>query len=307
MRLLIAPTEDFIKRQRTYITQDVAAGSNVVLTVPNSSGFSVNDYIVVGSEGSEGAELVKITALTDTSLTVDVLAIAHKADEPVLQYRYNKRKFYGAETATGTYTELTGDGSPKTILVTDPQGTQFEYTGATYTYFKATYYNSTTTEETALGDSYAYQADESLRYCSIYSIRKQAGLVINPYITDGMVETYRKRAESEIKSTIMTRYTLPLQKSDGTYEVPAIIENCAVLLAAGYMDYQEFGKDGEGVKWLGEARGILKSIKTGTMRLIGTDDVELAYIANSSQLQGFPDLVDNSEGPTRKFTMNQKF
>jgi hypothetical protein len=78
------------------------------------------------------------------------------------------------------------------------------------------------------------------------------------------------RAENEINSVLFSKYVLPLST------VPAIIENCCTLLAAGYMDYQEFGSEGEGVKWLGEARGILNSIKKGVQVLLDEDGNELA-------------------------------
>ncbi len=308
MKILLAPTEDFIKLQKAQLTLDVAAGSSVVLTVINADGFKVNDFIVVGYEGSELAELCKITAVGATSMTVQTLVLGHKADEPITKYRFNQRKFYGATSSTGSYTELTGSGSPITIQVGDPQGTYCEYIGIEgYTYFKSTYFNSQSSEETAIGDAFAVQADESTRYTSLYSIKKQAGLTRNPFINDGLVETYRKRAENEINSYLMTRYTLPLTNSTGGLEVPAIVENCATLLAAGYMDYQEFGKDGEGIKWLGEARSIINAIKNGTQRLIGLDYQEMAFVSSSNQVQSYPDTTDNTNGPDRKFTMRQRF
>lgn len=302
IKVLVAPTEDFIKRSRTQLSLDVSAGASAVLTVPNSDGFAIDDYICVGVEGSERAELAQISAKSATSLTVTTLALAHKADEPVTMYRYNKRKFYGCTTATGSFVELTADGSPKTIQVTDPQGTLLEYTGGEgYTYFKATYYNSTTTDETATTDATAILADEAVRYCSLFAIKKQAGLLKNPYITDDVVEQYRVRAESEVKSYIMNRYELPLT------EIPGIIENCATLLAAGYADYQEFGSEGEGVKWLNEARSILKQVSKGTMHLLDSDDAELSTKANATRVQGYPESVDNESGPVRFFTTNQRF
>lgn len=303
MRTILATTEDSNKLERSELTADSQAGSNVLLNIENNNGMAQNTYVVIGVEGSEQAELVKINAAVGvgTTIQIDTLLFPHLAGEPVTVYKYNKRKFYGAVSKTGSYTELTGDGSPVTIQVDDPQGARLEYSGSTYNYFKATYYNSTTLAESAIADAEAVTGEESSRYCTLYAIRKQAGLTNNPYLTNGIVETYRKRAENEIKSYIMTRYTLPLA------EVPAIIENVCTLLAAGYMDYQEFGRDGEGVKWLGEARGILNSLKKGTQRLIGADDTELAHIDTANTIQSFPDSVDNNNGPVRMFTSGQRF
>ena len=157
-------------------------------------------------------------------------------------------------------------------------------------------------------ESNAVLGDESARYCSIYAIKKQAGLTKNPYITDGVVETYRKRAENEVDSYLNAKYTLPLQNSQGVPEVPFMIENICVLLAAGYMDYQEFGKDGEGVKWLGEGRAILKALQSpGGQQLLGSDHAEMMTNTLTSGVKSFPDTVDNENGPTRMFTTGQIF
>ena len=309
MRVLIATTENFIKYERTQLSADVAAGASAVISVGNVNGFAVNDYVVVGYEGSEFCEMAKVTAVTNETITVDNLALPHRIDDPLTKYRYNKRKFYGATSASGVYSELTGYGSPVQIQVDDPQGSVLEYTGSEgYTYFKSTYFNSTTSEETDIADAQYQLADESTRYCSLYAIRKQAGLTNNPYATDGLVETYRKRAENEVDSYLNAQYVLPLVNSQNVAEIPFLVENCAVLLAAGYMDYQEFGKEGEGIKWLGEARGILKSLQSpGGTQLLGSDKAQMQTKTRSSGVQGYPNTVDNVNGPTQKFTMDQEF
>lgn len=304
MKTLLAINEDFIKLERGVLAADVAAGSNVTVNVGNNNGLAQNDYIVIGHEGSDQAELEQINAAVSAGTSVQVAAVkfAHKAGEPWVKYRFNKRKFYGSTTATGVFTELVSSGSPADIQVDDPQGARLEYIGNEgYSYFKATYFNSTTDDETDLADAEAVLADESARYCSLYAIRKQAGLTNNPFITDLMIETYRKRSENEVNSAIFNRYTLPLA------EIPAVIENATTLLAAGYLDYQEFGKDGEGVKWLGEGRGILKALSKGTQRLIGADGTELATKSRASTVQSYPDQVDNTNGPKQWFSMDQTF
>lgn len=302
--------DDAIEQSKGALSSDVSAGSNVAISLYNADGFAIGDYVAIGYKGSETAELAQVTAVTTTSVTVGTLKLNHKQDEPIVKYRYNQIKFYGSTTREGSYSHLASYGSPATIRPDNPQGALLEYTGVEgYEWFKATYYNSTTSTETDTADAEPYLAVESERYCSIQSIRKQAGLIDNPFISDDEIEKYRKRAENEVKSYVMTRYVLPLQRDDGTLEVPALIENVTVLLAAGYMDWQQLGKDGEGVKWLGEARGILNSIKKGTQRLLDSNDDELAHTGTSNQLQGYPDDVDNSAGSTqtRRFTMTQRF
>lgn len=302
MKVLTAPTEEFIKRAKTQVTTDATAGSEVAISVINSEEFAVDDYVVVGIEGSEGAEMCQVTEVTAGTIKVATLALNHKRDEPVTKYRYNQRKFYGATSATESFTELVGSGSPVTIKVTDSQGATLEYVGNEgYTYFKATYYNSTTTDETAIGDSTAVQANETARYTSIYAIRKHAGILGNPYYSDERVEAKRAQAENEINSWIYNKYVLPLA------EVPALISYICETLAAGFVDYEEFGSDGNGVKWLGEARGILKSIQNETQKLIGVDGTELASKDTASTVQSYPNDIDSGNGQGQKFSMNQVF
>ena len=305
MKTLIAPTEDFIKLERGFIGVDVTAGSNVTIALESNNGLSENDFIVIGKEGSEKAEMAQINAAVTegTDIQVDTLIFDHKEGEPITLYRYNKRKFYGAESENGTYTELTSDGSPADIQVDDPQGTLLEYTGSTYTYFKSTYYNSETLDETDIDSAEAVLADESKRYTTLYAIRVQAGLTENPYINDGRIERKRKQAENEINSSLFNRYTLPLD------EVPPLIQHICELLAAGYLDFEEYGPEGQGVKWLGEARGILKSIKSGAQRLIGSDGTELSRRSTTGRLQGFPNATgeDDSTLAERSFKIDQTF
>lgn len=306
MKVLYAPTEDFIKRQRTRATADVAAGSGVSIPVDNTDGIHANDYFAYGSEGSDGAELVQVTSVVDATHITATLTLAHKSDEPIVVYRYNKRKFYGALTSGGAYTELTAYGSPAAIKVDDPTGTLIEYTGGEgYLYFKSTYYNSTTTDETNLADANEVLADESGRYCSLYAIRLHAGIAQNPFIDDGRVEAKRQQAENEINGYLFQRYTIPLVNSIGTSEIPALITRCAILLAAGYIDYEEYQSDSEGVKWLGEARGILKSIQSGTQRLIDSLGQEFGQKSATQGLSGYPGNDCDGGGPM--FTTRQRF
>lgn len=305
MRTLIAPTEDIIKVERSRLAADATAGTNVSLNLENNDSIVQYDYIVIGYEGSELCEIQQVNAAVTAGHTVQVatLKFNHGKNEPITKYRFNQRKFYGSLTEGGSYVELTADGSPKNIQVDDPMGTILEYTGIEgYTHFKSTYYNSQTSTETAIGDSDAVAGDQTGRYTSLYAIRKHAGLQGNPFYSDARIETKRKQAESEINSVIFSQYTLPLA------EVPALLGQICELLAAGYIDYEEFGADGQGGKWLGTARALLKAISEGRQRLIGVDGTELPVsLASTSAISSYPDTVDNDEGPGRMFTTRQEF
>lgn len=297
---LRASTEDFVKLERSQLAANATAGSSVALTLENNNGISNTDFIVIGHEGSELAEIVQVNAVVTAGQTVQVatLKFNHFKGEPVTRYSYNKRKFYGCATETGTYVELTSEGSPVDIQVDDPQGTLLEYLGSTYLYFKATYYNSTSTTETDIDDAVAVAGDQSGRYASLFEIRKHAGLAGNPLYSDVQLERKRKNAENEINSVLIGRYSLPLAS------VPGLINQICTLLAAGYIDYEEFGSDGEGVKWLGEARALLKNIVKGTRLLLEEDGTELTRVEGTGVLDGYPDDVDTD---ARVFSMSDKY
>ena len=296
---LRATTEDFIKEERSLLAANATAGSSVSLTLENNNGMANTDFLVIGHEGSELAEIVQINTAVTAGQTVQVatLKFNHFKGEPVTRYSYNKRKFYGATTEAGSYVELTAEGSPVDIQVDDPQGTLLEYLGSTYTYFKATYYNSATTTETDIADAVAVAGDQSGRYASLYEIRKHAGLAGNPFYSDIQIERKRKNAENEIQSALAGRYVLPLTT------IPGLVNQICTLLAAGYIDYEEFGKEGEGVKWLGEARSLLKGIVKGERLLLDDTGTELSRIEGAASIDGYPD--DTASAPI--FSMSDKF
>jgi hypothetical protein len=283
-----------VKGEATLLAADAAAGSNVTLTLESNDGLSADLFIAIGNEGNELCELAQINqAITgNTSVRVATLKFNHNAGEPIRVYRFDKRKFYGATSATGSFSELTSDGSPKPIEVDDPMGTTLEYSGTTYTHFKATYYNSETDTETDEDDAIAQAGDETLRYATLYDIRKHAGLQGNYNYSERNISLKRDQAENEIDSAIAEHYVLPLSY------VPSLIQHICILLAAAYIDYEEFKREsesdpdadysGDGKGWFGEARGLLKSIKNGTHLLLDADKQELTRVDNSGRMSGHP-------------------
>ena len=97
MKQLYAPTEDFIKLDRSFLDADANAGSAVTVVLGNNDSFALNDYVVIGYEGSELCEMVQISSAVTAgkNIVVATLKFNHKKGEPVTKYRYNKRKFYG--------------------------------------------------------------------------------------------------------------------------------------------------------------------------------------------------------------------
>ena len=103
-------------------------------------------------------------------------------------------------------------------------------------------------------------------------------------------------------------YILPLQNSASQLEIPALITRCCILLAAGFADYKEFGADGQGVKWLGEARGILNKLQQGgSLKLLGSNKQPMQQNTKSSGLQSYPNHVDRDRHNGPFFTREQRF
>lgn len=303
MRQLSAPTEEFIKLAQSVLTADVAAGNNMTLVLENNTGFNENDFVVIGEIGNETAELQQVnqTVSAGSDIQVQTLVRSHKKGEVVTVLRFDKRKFYGCETVDGTFVELTGDGSPKAISVDNPTGTVLEYSGDTYSYFKATYYNSADLSETAIEDSIAVAGDTSSRYTTLYRIRQKAGVVGNPFLSDSLIEEYRQEAESEVNGYLSRRYAIPLTT------IPKVIRNITTKLAAGYLHESEFAPEATGEKWTKEAREHLLQIQKGQVELLDDTGAVLAERSTNSPV-GYPDsTLDSNTSEKPKFTIGQKF
>lgn len=298
MKTLYAPTEEFVKGERTRLSSAGVPGSNVTLLVENTSGFAVDRFAVIGFEGSETCELQRITAITDgTHIEVEALTFNHPVNEPVREYRFDKRKFYGSVDSDGPWVELTDAGSPKGIEVDDPQGTVLEYVGTDYGYFKATYYNSFTGEESDPNEAQARAGDDSAHYTSLYEVRVAAGFLGNAYYLDSRIEDKRREAEAEVRSAIGRVYKLPLSY------VPDYVRAITTMLAAGKILFQEYPDSDAGAKLLGEARSMLKKITDGVVLLYDLEEAELERLAtNRNSLQGGP--TDDSD---RSFSRGMRF
>ena len=124
----------------TYLTGKAAAGGTS-LTVRDTSGFSANDFVVVGQPWQEGAEVCRITAIASaTSLTVTTLSYDHPQGSPVTYIGVDKIDIEYKTSQTGD--ALTITGMPIDLQV-DRIETGYEHSGGTSSYYyRARYYNS---------------------------------------------------------------------------------------------------------------------------------------------------------------------
>lgn len=285
------PNDRFIFTEKTRTTAAVAVGASSI-SVKDTTNFAVNDYIMLGYEGEETTEIIKVAAITDKTtlgITGSLATFAHVKNVPVTKMLYNQIKLYGCATKTGTYVV----GNTYTIEVDDPLGTYVEYTGSTYLYFKRTYYNATTAVETAQADSLIWEAEtsekqvtDSGKYCTLAGIRKEAGFENNTNISDDRIDLARMRATSLINSHLIRNYTLPLS------EVPELIRLICEKLAASYLLQEEYGADSRdtdknGYKKAEPVMQMLKDLQTKTIILIDADGDPMDSDTNSVRF--YPD------------------
>lgn len=284
MQILNAPTENHVLGAKTFFSADEAT-IQTILSVDNAYGFVVADYISLGEIGAETSEVRMISAIAADLSTITVSAATnfeHLANASIQVLRFNQRKFYRSTTESGTYTHLSSEGSPIDIAVDNPSGTEFEDSGGLSTsWYKATYYNSTTTLESLLADSVASKAGDATDYTSLYRIRNEAGFKNNAFISLEDINNYRAEAQMQIDGAIALVYSLPLSS------IPKIITHITTLLAAGFLLTKEYGVEADveisktGERKILRAEQLLQKIVDGSLLLVDSSGSSLARLSTS--------------------------
>jgi len=274
MRILIAPLENFILGEKTFFRSDVNS-EDTSLDVQNAGNFKANQFIVLGTIGSETAEIKRIESISVNLKKIVLIGGAtfnHKKGEPLQEIMFDQRKFYRSDAKDGDYIHLSFEGSPINIQVDVPEGTRFEdSSGTDEHYYKATYFNSYSSTETSLDDALPSKARDVEYYTSIYKIRSEAGLVENSYITSDLIHGYRVEAEAQIDGAIANMYQLPLTSPS------KMIQHIATLLAAGHLLAKEYGMEADieisksGQRKIERAEQLLEKIANGDLLLVGEE------------------------------------
>jgi len=299
MEILKSPTEEIVFGELTEFSADESVGETV-LSCGNASHFSVNDYVVLGRPGSDTAEIRKISAISSdlTTITTDAIKFTHYKGEPITQIFYNQRQFYRSTSKNGTYSRLESEGSPVDIQIDRPDGTLFEDANGTSTsWYKSTYYNSTTGAETSLDDAIATKARDSEHYTSIFKIKQEAGFEENYYVPDDLVSRYRDEAENQAESMVASIYSLPFSSK------PKIFQHIVTLLAGGLLLLKEYGLEADieigktGQRKIDRAEDMLQKIVDGKLILRDEDGNELSRtsIGEASGSNTYGDAEDKGE------------
>ncbi|MFZ2528757.1 MAG: phage protein Gp36 family protein [Rhodococcus sp. (in: high G+C Gram-positive bacteria)] len=260
-------------RERTTLTAGAEAGASA-LVVASIAGYAVGDILYVGELSREGCEKVIIQSISGLVVTLtSALKHDHAAYTPVVSVLGDLIHVYRAANVDGT---VPADVA-FTVLATrdiDPDQLSTYYTdssGSSSYWYRFTYYNATTLDETDLADSIAVRGDDFGHYASLSEIRAEAGFSNNYNLKDTFIDQQRRAAEAEINTALASAYTVPFTT------VPEIIRTLTIQLAAGLLLQDQYGSGStKGSAKLKAARDQLKAMQNREQTITGEGGVSIA-------------------------------
>lgn len=293
--ILVIPNEDVNRTEKTRINaSQTAVGKNIELE--NNQGFLAGDCICLGREGSEQSEMVHIDTVNADQKNIVLLdntKFIHQKFDEVTKFLYNKRKIYRKQSGESSFSHL----STIDIEVDRPEGSIYEdNSGLSTSQYKATYYNSANGAESNIDDAKAVYGSGGDHYCNLRDVREEAGFSSNDNISDERIFRTRARSEGEISASLVSRYSLPIFSNNyfSDSDAQEILRQICMLLSAGWLLYQEYpdergnGTDNDGLVKVKEARSMLKSVRDGSLVLLGSDNNPLTRV-NTMSIEGYPD------------------
>ncbi|HMT18555.1 MAG TPA: hypothetical protein PKD15_00805 [Candidatus Saccharibacteria bacterium] len=280
--------------ESTTLDDDVASGQ-ADITVQSVNNIAADSILLIGKLGSENVEKIVVDSVSGLDVTATAnLSRSFSRFDPVNKLYGDKIRIYRASNVDGT-TPDDGDFSLLATTDIDFDQAQTSYTDATGSsdyWYKFTYYNSIADSETSIADSTAKRGGGYGNYVSIESIRTEAGLTNNKYITDDIIDDKRQAAQSLINATLTGKYTIPF-----TEPINQLIQEITRVLAAGYVLTQQHGTVNsstynEGVAMIeritnDKQTGILDRLNLGTLTLIGETGTTEETV-NASDFKGWP-------------------
>lgn len=270
-----------------------AVGATTV-ELDSNQNFAIGSYVIFGALGAEGAELRPLSSVNADGKNVSfstALLYEHSRFSPVTKLYGNKIKVYRAPNVDGTPPadeDYTLVGSAVDIDIDQPYTQVQDNDGGADYWYKSTYYNSTTLDETSLADSKASRGATPNQYCSIDDVRKEAKIRNNPHISDADIDSARLAAEAEINSTLRGIYTLPF-----TSPINPLINRIASLLSAGFVLTSHRGRSGmttvsDGQSRIDEARKLLNQLNIKELVLSDQNGADLSIPGSASGITGWP-------------------
>lgn len=216
--------------EKTYLSGDEAS-AQTVLSVLSGTNFAINEYIIIGTPGTEKAEIRKISAVDTTTITVSV-AISHSHPQGTLItfIPFNQIEVYSATSSGGAFSLLsTVDIRPDALETYYPRTTD-----ASTIYYKARFKNENNT-------TYSDYSDEvsatGYAYNTVYSIKKRAldqlgerlgGILTDEFLNESLWEA-RREFDSQFKRwSFRTAFNTDIGNiTEGAYSVtvPSTLRN----------------------------------------------------------------------------------
>jgi len=290
--------------EMSYLTIDALLGQAKV-NIENADNVNADDYVIIGLPGDENSEIKQVNSLSSLEVTLKTnLLTSHFKNDPFTVIRANQAKIYRAVNVDGSIPDDSDFSEIATItLEADQLSTEYvDTSGGDGYWYKYTFYNQTSQSETDIADAIAVRGGNYGMYATVEEVRNEAGLSGNRWITDRQIMAKLDQAQSEVDgSLIIGGYDLPLAN------VPEMVKNATLLLAAGYLLSKEYGPEHTGTNKDGQlkikmGRDILTKIENGLIALV--DPITKAEISQGeSGISGFPDATTEDTDSERKFSV----
>lgn len=267
---------------------DNAAG-DVTLTIKNNNNIGVNDFIVIGTLGSETSEIKKVSAVSGaTGLTVPALSFKHNRFEAITKLFgdqitvYRAANVNGIQPADASFAVFSGSNFSIDI---DQLATNFsDSTGSSSYWYKYVYTNSVSGLSTNLADSSSARGQGYNNYASLDDIRGQAGFRNARYITDAMIDEKRQTAQQTINAMLVGLYTIPFQSP-----INPLVRDMTIRLAAGWLLLQQYSHvaNANTVKGQDMVDSVTNKDKTGDLDKLALGNLTLTDAnGNAMDIEG---------------------
>ena len=180
--------------EKTYLSGDEAAGQTI-LSVLSETNFAANEFIVIGTPGTEQCEIRKISTTGTGTITVTAaITYAHNQGTLVTFIPFDQVEVYSATASGGSFSLL----SAVNLRIDSLETFYPRTTDASTIYYKARFKNS---QDTTYSDYSDEVAATGYAYNSVYSIKERAldqltekigGLITDKFLNDSLWEARRE-------------------------------------------------------------------------------------------------------------------
>ncbi|MGW6120441.1 hypothetical protein ACWFRF_15470 [Nocardia sp. NPDC055165] len=268
--------------ERSSLAEAAETGDNSLLLV-STQGIEVGRIIYLGTLSREGCERAVVSSVNADGVTLGLTAnlkLDHAVNADVTAVLGDLIHFWRAANVDGS---VPADGD-FTVIATrsiDPDQTSSFYRdadGSSSYWYRYTYYNATSSDETLLQNSEPVRGDDYGHYASLSEIRSKAGLAEAVNLKDSDIDLHRRAAEREVNGALAASYSVPFSP------VPGEVNTLTVELAASMLLVAAFGAIYE--HRLKSARDAIKAYADRAATI--TDD-EGNSLVESGAFSGYPD------------------